>query len=167
VFSSFLNTEHALRQPPLDVLAATDQITFVQNHFAQTPERIEARLREHGHAWTAPRRAISHFLCSSTAHPTAADVLAAVGGGHAASSRATVYNTLTLLEELGLIRTVLMSPGEIRYDANVARHHHLVCTECGSVEDVPAEDVSVALRGQVAAAEVRFEGLCVRCSNLP
>lgn len=138
----------------------------MQSHSAQTPERIEARLREHGHAWTAPRRAITHFLCSSTAHPTAADVLAAVGGGHA-SSRATVYNTLTLLEDLGLIRTVLMTPGEVRYDANVARHHHLVCTVCGSVEDVPAEDVSVSLRGQAAMAEVRFEGLCVRCANVP
>ena len=164
---SYISTAIPERQPPLDVLPCTDQITFVQIPLAQRPDIFEARLRVHGHAWTAPRRAISQYLCGSTAHPTAAEVLAAVGGDPASSSRATVYNTLTLFEDLGRIRTVLMSPGEVRYDANVTRHHHLVCSQCGCVEDVPAEDVSVSLRGQAALAEVRFEGLCVRCAKSP
>jgi Fur family peroxide stress response transcriptional regulator len=167
MFTQYISTAIPERQPPLDVLPCTDQITSVQNAYTPRPDIFESRLRDHGHAWTAPRRAISHFLCGSTAHPTAAEVLAAVAGDQASSSRATVYNTLTLLEDLGLIRTVLMTPGETRYDANVTRHHHLVCTHCGCVEDVPAEDVSVALRGKAALAEVRFEGLCVRCTNTP
>ncbi len=128
---------------------------------------MEARVRESGHAWTAPRRAIARFLCSTTNHPTAHDVLSAVSGDDPSSSRATVYNTLTLLEELGLIRVVRMVAGEVRYDANVASHHHLVCRRCGAVEDVEASEVRVQLRGREATAEVRFDGLCARCADAP
>lgn len=128
---------------------------------------IEARVRDSGHAWTAPRRAVARFLCSTTAHPTAHDVLAAVAGEDPASSRATVYNTLTLLEQLGLIRAVRMVPGEVRYDANVGPHHHMVCLRCGSVEDVEGSGVRVLLHGREARAEVRFDGVCERCAVSP
>jgi len=129
--------------------------------------RIEARVREGGHAWTVPRRAIARYLCSTTSHPTANEVLAAVSGDDPSSSRATVYNTLSLLEQLGLVRVVRMTPGEVRYDANVGPHHHLVCVECGGVEDVDAADVQVLLCGQAARAEVRFDGVCARCALAP
>ncbi len=128
---------------------------------------MEARVRESGHAWTLPRRAIAKFLCSTTAHPTAHEVLSAVSGEDPASSRATVYNTLSLLEQLGLVHTVRMTPGDVRYDANIAPHHHLVCRTCGAVEDVEAAEVTVLLRGNAAPAEVRFDGLCDRCANAP
>ena len=124
---------------------------------------MEARFRDAGHAWTVPRRAIARFLSSTSAHPTAHDVLVAVSGGDPSSSRATVYNTLTLLEQLELIRVVRMNPGEARYDANVGPHHHLVCTSCSAVEDVAADEVHVSLRGEPVVAEVRFEGLCSAC----
>lgn len=128
---------------------------------------MEARVREAGHSWTAPRRAIVRFLCSTSAHPTAHDVLVAVSGTDPASSRATVYNTLTLLEQLDLIRVVRMTAGEARYDANMLAHHHLVCQRCGAVEDIPAIDVQVLLRGQAAGAEVRFDGVCAGCAGSP
>lgn len=142
----------------LDVRPGTHHIDRVN-----TPARIEAHLRAHGHAWTGPRRAIVQYLCGTRSHPTAHDVLRAVGGP--ASSRATVYNTLALLDELGLVRTVVMRPGEVRYDANVEPHHHLHCTACGAVEDVPLHDVSVQVRGSATVAEVRLHGLCGHCTS--
>ncbi len=126
--------------------------------------RMEAFVRDAGHAWTVPRRAIARFLCSTTAHPTAHDVLLAVSGADPSSSRATVYNTLSLLEQLDLIRVVRMNPGEARFDANMGPHHHLVCTACGAVEDVAADEVQVWRRGQAATAEVRFDGECAACA---
>ncbi|MSP54561.1 MAG: transcriptional repressor [Myxococcales bacterium] len=145
-------------------------VTYAEAPVAELPEgeaRMEARVREAGHSWTGPRRAIARFLCSTVAHPTAHDVLVAVSGVGPASSRATVYNTLTLLEQLELIRVVRMTPGEARYDANILPHHHLVCQRCGAVEDIPALDVQVLRHGQVACAEVRFEGLCRGCVGSP
>src|SRR2546423_151905 len=53
-------------------------------------------------------------------------------------SSATVYETLDLLAELGLVRRVKTPRGAATYDSRVADHHHVVCGECGRIEDLDA-----------------------------
>lgn len=89
------------------------------------------------------------------------------------TSRATVYNTLNLLKEAGLLHEVF-EDGVSRFDPVLDPHHHFVCRACGSVEDVDWE-VLPALPGRkllsgkqrVETYEVTLRGLCAACGGAP
>src|SRR5688500_13218890 len=95
------------------------------------PRLVEERLRERGCSLTPQRRAVLQFLHANPEHPTAGQVFEAVTREFPVASRATVYNTLALLTEIGAVTTTQSPGGEVRYDPNVDDHHHLVCTRCG------------------------------------
>src|SRR5437762_3617956 len=90
-------------------------------------------LREQGHKITTPRHLVIEHLTGREDNFTAEDVvehLAPVG-------RATVYRTLKLLLDQGLICRVYMEDGSTRYRLNHgAHHHHLICVSCGATEDI-------------------------------
>lgn len=123
---------------------------------------IEAALVAAGHTLTPQRRAIVRFLSGRTDHPTASLIYEAVTKDFPITSRATVYNTLSLLVELGMVATV---PGgeEVRYDPNLSAHHHLRCQRCGALEDVPAGEVTIFRGGAPTDGKVEFAGTCSSC----
>ena len=125
----------------------------------------EALLRARGCTMTAQRRAILSFLEDNLAHPTASDVYDAITRDHPMASRATVYNTLALLVEVGALGVLWESDREARYDPNVAHHHHAVCPDCGRIDDIAAASVEIRLEGQPALGIVRFQRLCSRCQG--
>lgn len=104
-------------------------------------------------------------------HPTADEVYLRVREKDGHVSRGTVYRNLHVLVESGDIISVKVSGGE-RFDRRSDCHAHLVCTECGSITDVPAPDVEDARR-QVehtwGYADVRanavFAGVCPACQK--
>lgn len=124
---------------------------------------VEARLRARGCSMTAQRRAILSWLDGNLTHPTAADVFEAITRDFPMASRATVYNTLALLAEVGAVTVLYDGPREARFDPNVAHHHHRVCPGCGHIEDIAAEAVEVRLNGDVRAGMVRFDVPCESC----
>lgn len=125
---------------------------------------LAQELRLRGNPLTPQRQAILRFLDGNTDHPTAAQILEAVTADFPVVSRATVYNTLGLLEELGAVRTVRGGDGTLRYDPNTSPHHHLCCPRCGRLEDVPLEAVTLLLRGEPASGTVQLEALCGECA---
>lgn len=138
----------------------------------RTPEEIEALLRERGFSLTPQRRAILRHLADRGGHWTAAEVLESLTGEFPLASRATVYSTLALLRDLGVLADVpAPGPGgEVRYDANPEPHQHFVCQRCGALRDVPPEWFPVVIP---AGAEVDFrveryrivaEGVCGACA---
>lgn len=129
-----------------------------------TPEAVADLLRARGCSITGPRRAILEFLCFNETHPTAAEVFLAVTETEPQASRATVYNTLGLLSELGVIRAFRVGESETRFDPNTAFHHHLVCPACGAISDLGAEQVEVRVGGAIApGARVQLDQNCLRC----
>ena len=128
---------------------------------------LERQLRSRGSPLTPQRRAILKFLDGNTAHPSAAQILDAVTADFPVVSRATVYNTLSLLEEIGALRTIRGGDGTLRYDPNTQSHHHLCCPHCDRLEDVALTAVTLLLRGEAAAGTVRFEALCSQCREAP
>lgn len=84
----------------------------------------------------------------------------------------TVYRTLWLLNDLGLVATLGPRKEGIRFDPNLDRHHHYVCVRCGLVRDFDGAGMS-ALRlpaavrafGSVRGVQVEVRGLCRRCST--
>src|SRR5262245_14055517 len=101
-------------------------------------------LRRHGINPTHQRIEIAHALYSRSEHLSAEQVLAIVNERHPETSRATVYNTLNLFVESGLMREVIVDPNRIFYDPNTSPHYHLYDVRTGRLTDIDASNVKVS-----------------------
>lgn len=134
-----------------------------------SPADLAALARERGLNLTPQRRAIVEYLHMAANHPTADDVFEAVNGRFPMTSRATVYNTLRLLSDAGLLQE-MSEDGVSRFDPVLEPHHHFVCRVCGKMEDVSARTFDalsgVKLAGRrVESYEVTARGVCGACSK--
>ena len=84
----------------------------------------------------------------------------------------TVYRTLWLLVDLGLITTLGPPKDRVRFDANMRTHHHFVCTMCGATRDFYCNEfdrlnlpLEVEALGTVNATQVEAKGLCLDCAG--
>jgi Fur family peroxide stress response transcriptional regulator len=129
---------------------------------------LSLRLREHGLRVTLPRLAVLEYLAGSKSHPTAEEVGEAVNRLVPTASRASVYNVLHSLADAGLVDELVFDDAVTRYDANLARHHHFVCTRCRRVDDVAWEadaPLGATPEGHVVeSVQVTFRGLCRACA---
>jgi len=100
-------------------------------------------LRRHGVTPTAQRTRIAAAMFARGMHVSAEDVYAAVNQETTSVSRATVYNTLRLLVEKGLINQVIVDPSKVFYDPNVSPHYHLYDIETGELTDVAADQLEI------------------------
>lgn len=105
-------------------------------------------------------------------HATAEEVMRAAEPRLPGLSLPTVYATLELFEELGIVRRVAARPGAVLYDPRTDAHHHFVCRGCGAVEDleaaVDAEPALAAVRAagaQADQADLVVFGRCAHCTT--
>ena len=132
-------------------------------------EAIKRSLEDNGLRCTPQRYAVMAFLLECHRHSTAAEIFQAVNRVDPRSSRATTYNNLRDLVQVGLVREVAVEGRAARFDAKGVRHHHFICDRCGNVEDVAWYDVpkpaSRSLGKRVLReCEVNFRGLCTKCA---
>lgn len=128
------------------------------------------RLRARGQRVTSQRLVINRMLRSRDQHVTAEEVLTAVSRTLPGTSLPTVYATLELFEQLGIVRRVAAGSGAVLFDSRTCDHHHLVCRGCGTVQDL---DATVDLEPVLAAARdsgfvpdraaLVVDGLCGAC----
>jgi Fe2+ or Zn2+ uptake regulation protein len=128
-------------------------------------------LRERGQRVTPQRLVIARVLEEMQRHATAEVVFGEVGRRVPGVSLPTVYATLELLEELGLVRRVATEGGAVVYDPRTDEHHHLACRRCGAIIDVDADVEAGALLAAARGAgftpdhtQVVIRGLCAECS---
>ena len=100
-------------------------------------------LRTHDINPTHQRIEIAYALFSRHEHLSADQVMTIVNDRHAETSKATVYNTLNLFLEKGLIREVIVDPSKVFYDPNTGPHHHLYEDDSGRLTDIAADDVRI------------------------
>lgn len=100
-------------------------------------------LRAHDINPTHQRIEIAYALFSRQEHLSADQVMAIVNDRHAETSKATVYNTLNLFLEKGLIREVIVDPSKVFYDPNTGPHHHLYEVDTGRLTDIAADGVRI------------------------
>lgn len=103
-----------------------------------------ALLRKQGISPTHQRLEIANVLFSRCEHLAADRILTLVNERHAETSKATVYNTLNLFRDCGLIREVIVDPKRVFYDPNTQPHHHLYNVDTGEITDIPADDLAVS-----------------------
>jgi Fe2+ or Zn2+ uptake regulation protein len=127
-------------------------------------------LRERGQRVTPQRLAIARTVRELSTHTTAETVFARVSEQMPGVSLPTVYATLDLLEELGLLRRVPTEAGTAVFDPRTEDHHHLVCRRCGAIKDVDAPVERTELLAAANAlgfaaddAQVVVRGLCSSC----
>ncbi len=133
---------------------------------------IASELRRYGYRATPQRIAIYDALWKSGDHPTALDIHKYVAMRDPTISLGTVYNTLRLFADLGLVREMGLRDGSTRYDPRVDGHVNLICTRCGSVVDFHFDGVrglKEAIRSKtdftVHSDSVEVYGLCASCSR--
>lgn len=107
-------------------------------------KKTAARLKEHGINPSAQRVAIGQYVLCTDRHPTAEEVLKRVSRKFPIVSRATVYNTLNLFVEKGLLRRFSLPNGNIVFDSHVEDHHHFIDESTGIIYDVPWEAIQVS-----------------------
>ena len=112
-------------------------------------------LRSRGINPSAQRVAVAEYVLHTQDHPCADEVWKRVKARFPMVSRATVYNTLHLFVEKGLLREVALTEGRMVYDANVANHHHFIDERSGAIHDVPWDALRVANVDRLDGYDVR------------
>lgn len=133
-------------------------------------KRLATACRREGIPVTVQRRIIYSALLERDDHPTVEQVFAQVKERIPGVSRTTVYRTLETLANLGLVRRTNHFAASVRFDGNMARHHHLVCMACGNIIDLPDSTTTVANLRDVRRSgfllrdySIYFEGFCSDC----
>lgn len=104
-------------------------------------KRAQSLLTGHGIHPTAQRVRIAELLFARAQHLTAEQVIQALGQDGARVSKATVYNTLNLFAEKGLLRALCVDPERGVFDSNTMPHHHIHVEGTGELIDVPPDAV--------------------------
>jgi Fur family peroxide stress response transcriptional regulator len=133
---------------------------------------IIGALRSKGYKATPQRIAICKTALENRTHPTVQQIYREVKKTHPTVSLATVYKTLGILKESGLIQELNFPAGQTRFDAYMEPHINLVCCQCGSVQDI--DDLAVKRLVKRVTLETKFVpttqridiyGICERCAK--
>lgn len=131
-------------------------------------EQLITKLRERGLKLTPQRLAIIELL-EEGGHRSAEEIYGKLSHRYPMLSRATVYNTLEVLKQLGEIREIRIKPDASLYDPETELHYHFLCRRCGKVFDLPSSPDMANLIGRevdghrVEQVHVSLYGLCARC----
>lgn len=144
----------------------------------------QREFRGYGYRFTIPRQIILQVLDESKEHLSAEDIYLKVHQLYPAIGLTTVYRTLELLVNMGLVSKFDFGDGRARFELSpktdqVSHHHHLICTNCGRIIDYnefAKEELELIKKIEKELARkysfeiknhnIQFYGLCDKCSTL-
>jgi Fur family transcriptional regulator, iron response regulator len=100
-------------------------------------------LRQHDIQPSAQRVAVAGYVLTTADHPSADQVFKTVTEQFPYISRATIYNTLNLFVEKGLLKALNIAEDSVVFDPKVETHHHFIDETTGTIYDIPWDDVQV------------------------
>lgn len=113
------------------------------------------------------RLKVLEYLTQNQSHPTVDQIFTDLQQEISTLSKTTVYNTLRVLDEAGLVRVINIENHETRYDINVENHGHFKCESCGKIYDfrTPKEALTYDDLKDFVIKErnVYFNGFCPQC----
>lgn len=138
----------------------------------QRIRRFEEKCKESGVRITIQRLEMFREIAQSEDHPDAESLFQRVKKRIPTISLDTVYRTLWLFNDLGLITTLGLSRERTRFDANLSHHHHFVCTKCGLTRDFYSEKCdnpelpeSITQIGIPLTTHIEIRGICRKCKS--
>jgi Fe2+/Zn2+ uptake regulation proteins len=128
------------------------------------------RLKEFGIKPSMQRVAIMDYLLHNRTHPTADIVFSNLYPSMPTLSKTTVYNTLKLLVQQGAILEITIDEKNVRYDAEISKHAHFKCINCGRIYDIPikkSKALSIKKLGDllIVDAQIYYKGYCEKCNK--
>lgn len=133
-------------------------------------EKLTAAFKKEKLKLTPQRIAIYEMLKSTKAHPSAESIYDSIKEQYPTMSLATVYKTLKTLAQIGLIQEINVGEGNFRYDANALPHPHVMCINCGRVDDIDGADLGFIndyaknyTDYNILSSKVYFYGVCPNC----
>ena len=103
---------------------------------------------------SAQRIAVAEYVLHTDEHPSADQVFAQVSANFPMISRATIYNTLNLFVEKGLLRMLHIAEGKVVFDPRMSPHHHFIDDETGAIQDIDWHQLQVSNLNSLKAFEV-------------
>jgi Fur family ferric uptake transcriptional regulator len=139
------------------------------DRWSEVPRQLRAR----GFRWTPQRRAVLEVLARVDGHVTGAELVEGCRAIDPTTTPSTVYRTLDVLEDLGLVSHSHGLEGREEFHVNPSRNHgHLVCSSCGGSWELGAAEVGPLVdrlqadRGfEVALDHLSIEGRCTACRS--
>lgn len=132
---------------------------------------VSSVIRNAGFRATRPRIAFLRAILDSRAPQSVADIAAQIGKN---ADLVTTYRIADAFEKAGLLSRVELRSGKVHYEfAHRTHHHHIVCTDCGTVEDVDVclpEQVTRTVTSEsqqftkITAHALEFFGTCKSCT---
>ncbi len=139
-------------------------------------DKLRELLQTHGLRYSRPRELILNYFGERDMHVSAEDLYLELKQRGENLSLSTVYLNLGVLKQAGLVREFNGIGGEALYDSNIGPHHHLICTGCGTILDLPelmVADTTLMnlLKGHAEAASswrveepaLALQGVCPDC----
>ena len=136
-----------------------------------TFEEALQKLKESGNIISMPRMTILKYVLTHKTHHTAESIYEALKSEYPNISIATVYNTLKLLSEKGIIKQLMIDEGKVYYDSNTYPHYHFQCKVCGKIYDVEPnicnelQSIKEIDGHLVDSTHVYFYGVCKECRS--
>jgi len=113
---------------------------------------------------------VLEYLMVNKNHPTVEQIYSSLKKLFPTLSKATIYNSLNLFVEKGLVQPITIEETELRYDSTVESHGHFKCDCCGLIYDFDIDVDSVAFSGLdnfiINNKEVYFRGTCCKCASV-
>lgn len=135
-------------------------------------DQLIERLREAGFKVTPPRLAVLEVIQREGEHLNPNEILEQAKAIHPDLGRATVYRTLELLTQLGIVRPIYVGENGPTYIRAEGGHHHLVCSQCGRVVDFDqcmademAQGLTERFGFRITSHLLEFYGLCATCQE--
>jgi Fur family transcriptional regulator, ferric uptake regulator len=136
-------------------------------------DTVRERLRARGLRWTPQRRNLVEVLSRTDGHVTGSELVERCRTIDPATTPSTVYRTLDVLEDLGLVRHGHGAGGREEFHVlPEAEHGHLHCQECGQIREIEAADAAPLVRAlrarhgfEVDLSHVTVVGRCAACGG--
>ena len=135
---------------------------------------VPGQLRARGLRWTNQRRVLIDVLAGVEGHVTGAELVDGCRAIDPATTPSTVYRTLDVLEELGVVSHSHGPGGRQEFHVNrAADHGHLLCSSCGRTWELEAEELRPLVEGlrrsrgfDVDVDHLTLEGRCAACRGV-
>ncbi len=134
-----------------------------------TTDELKDMLRKRGIQPSFHRIQVFKYLLENRIHPTVDNIYRTLNKEIPTLSKTTIYNTLNLFAEKGLVEILTIDEREARYDIETSPHGHFKCVKCGAIYDV--WDVKVGfdkkqLKGfDIGSVHVYIRGVCKNCQK--
>lgn len=130
-------------------------------------EELEKELKNRNINLTYQRLKVLEYLTQNRTHPTVEQIFTDLHKEIYTLSKTTVYNTLRVLADAGIVRVITIEDNETRYDIDVKNHGHFKCESCEKIYDfsidmkmLHSDDLQ---NFKIKEKNVYFKGICFNC----